>query len=187
MLDSQRWANICIVKALLQGRTIQNSIRHNLCRALKKKTLCSILLSLCKILKLSLGCLSLVEKKLNSAKARVQGPFLPLFAFRDSHCQVDKWALTEAKVIQSSFTGRIVFNRFLFKCLRWRKNIERNCIVLIHDEAAILPKAGNSSSLWSYVLHSTMPTVYVCACLFTNKIVCIHMRESQLFTRKTKW
>lgn len=88
-----------------------------------------------------------MEKKLNSAKARVQGPFLPLFAFRDSHCQVDKWALTEAKVIQSSFTGRIVFNRFLFKCLRWRKNIERNCIVLIHDEAAILPKAGNSSSL----------------------------------------
>lgn len=52
-----------------------------------------------------------MEKKLNSAKPRVQGPFLPLFAFRDSCCQVVKWALTEAKVIQSSLTGRIVFSR----------------------------------------------------------------------------
>lgn len=111
------------VNALLRDRSVQNYIRHNFYRALPKKTLFSILLSLCKILQLSLGCLSLVEKKLNSAKARVQGPFLPLFAFRDSHCQVDKWALTEAKVIQSSFTGRIVFNRFFFKCLQWRKNI----------------------------------------------------------------
>lgn len=60
-------------------------------------------------------------KELNSAKARVQDPFLPLFAFRDSHCQVDKWALTEAKVIQSSFKGRIGFNRFFLKSLWWRK------------------------------------------------------------------
>lgn len=52
------------------------------------------------------------KKKLNSAKARVQGLFLPLFAFRDLECQVDKWALTKAKVIQSSFTGRTLSNRF---------------------------------------------------------------------------
>lgn len=106
-----------------------------------------------------------MENKLNSAKARVQGPFLPLFAFRDSHCQVDKWTLTEAKVIQSSFTGRIVFNRHFFKSLWWRKNIERKCVVLIHYEAVILPKAENSS-LRSYILKSSYHSYHVHVRLF---------------------
>ena len=54
-------------------------------------------------------------KKLNSAKARVQSPFLLMFAFRDSHCQNDKWTLTEVRVIQGLSTGIIVVNRFFFK------------------------------------------------------------------------
>lgn len=70
-------------------------------RAIQKETFYVVLLGLCEILQLSLECLSLVEKELNSAKARVQDPSLPLFAFTDYHCQVDKWALTEAEVIQT--------------------------------------------------------------------------------------
>lgn len=85
------------VNALLQGRGTQGYIRHNLYKVPPKKDTVQYFTGLCKILQLSIGCLPLVEKKLNSAKARVQSPFLPLFVFRDSHCQVDKWGFDRSK------------------------------------------------------------------------------------------
>ena len=124
---------------------------------------------LCKILHLSLGCLSLVGKKLNYAKARVQSPFLLVFAFRDSHCQDDKWTLTEARVIQGSSTGIIVVNRFFLKSIWKRKNIHRKCIVLIHCEAVIFPNTKThhlSAAVW---LKFILTHLYVHVCLFIYK------------------
>lgn len=84
-LDSRRWTNICeylliFVDVLLQGRSIQNYIKHNLYRAIQKETFCRVLLNVCKILQLSLWCLFLVEKTLNSA-SKSAGPLLALICF----------------------------------------------------------------------------------------------------------